>query len=86
MTPSDERLLSILETLEECRAGLLATGHRDSAHLVSVALLDVRMRLHRIDDVELKALCDEMLADGGSPRDTKLAPGRKRRPLLRLVK
>ncbi len=44
------------------------------------------MRLHRIDDAELKALCDEMLADDGSPRDTKLAPGRKRRPLLRLVK
>ena len=83
---SDERLLSILEMLEECRAGLLATGHRDSAHLVSVALLDVRMRLHRIDDAELKALCDEMLADDGSPRDTKPAPGRKRRPLLRLVK
>ena len=83
---SDERLLSILEMLEECRAGLLLTGHRDSAHLVSVAVLDVRMRLHRIDDAELKALCDEMLADDGSPRDTGLAPGRKRRPLLRLVK
>ena len=85
---SDERLLSILEMLEECRAGLLLTGHRDSAHLVSVAVLDVRMRLHRIDDAELKALCDEMLADDGSPRprDSKLAPGRRRGPLLRLVK
>jgi hypothetical protein len=84
----DERLLSILEMLEECRTGLLSCGHRDSAHLVSVAILDVRMRLHRIDDAELRALCDEMLADDGSPRlrDTKLAPGRKRPPLLRLVK
>jgi hypothetical protein len=84
---SDERLVSILEKLEECRAGLLAGGNRDSAHLVSVAILDVRMRLHRIDDAELRALCDEMLADNSTPplRDSKLAPGRKRRPLLRLV-
>jgi hypothetical protein len=85
---SDERLLSILERLEECRVGLLAGGHRDSVHLVSVAILDVRMRLHRIDDAELKALCDEMLADNSTPPpcDSKLAPGRKRRPMLRLVK
>ena len=85
---SDERLASILEKLEGCRAGLLAGGHRDSAHLVSVAILDVRMRLHRIDDAELKALCDEMLAGNSSPRlrDSKLGPGGKRRPLLRLVK
>jgi hypothetical protein len=85
---ADERLLSILELLEECRAGLLAGGNKDSAHLVSVAILDVRMRLHHIGDTELRALCDEMLADDGSARlrDTKLGPGRNRRPLLRLVK
>jgi hypothetical protein len=84
----DGRLLAILEKLEECRALLLSGGNRDSAHLVSVAILDVRMRLHRIGDAELRALCDEMLADDGSPRlrDTRLTPGRKRRPLLRLVK
>ena len=84
---SDERLTSILEMLEECRAGLAAGGNRDSAELVSMAILDVRMRLHRIGDAELRELCDEMLADGSPrPRDTKLAPGRKRQPLLRLVK
>jgi hypothetical protein len=85
---SDERLLSILELLEECRAELVAGGNKDSAHLVSVAILDVRMRLYRIGDAELRALCDEMLADDGSARlrAAKLAPGRARRPLLRLVK
>jgi hypothetical protein len=85
---SDQRLASILEKLEECRAGLLAGGNRDSAHLVSVAILDVRMRLHRIGDAELRALCDEMLADDDGPRldETRPAPGRKRRPLLRVVK
>lgn len=81
-------MVSILEKLEACRASLLAGGNRDSAHLVSVAILDVRMRLHRIGDAELRALCDEMLADDGSARlrDTRLAPGSKRRPLLRVVK
>lgn len=85
---SDERLLSILEMLEVCRAELLADGNRDSAHLVAVAILDVRMRLHRIGDAELRALCDEMLADDGSSRlrYAKITPGRARQPLLRLVK
>ena len=85
---SDERLASILEMLEECRAGLAAGGNRESADLVSIAILDVRMRLRRIGDAELKALCDEMLAGNSSPRlrDSKLGPGGKRRPLLRLVK
>lgn len=84
---SEERLASILEMLEECRVGLAATGNRDSADLVSMAILDVRMRLHRIGHAELRALCDEMLADG-SPQtsDTKPASGRKRPPLLRVVK
>ena len=84
---SNERLTSILEMLEECRAELAACGNRDSADLVSMAILDVRMRLHRIGDAELRELCDEMLADGSPrPRDTKLGAGRKRPPLLRLVK
>ena len=85
---SDQKLLSILTLLEKCRTALLVGGHRDTAHLVSVAILEVRMRLNRIDDDELKALCDEMLADDGSarPRDPTARPGRRRRPLLRLVK
>jgi len=84
---SEERLASILEMLEECRVGLAAAGHRDSADLVSMAILDVRMRLHRIGHAELRALCDEML-DDGSPQtsDTKPASGGKRPPLLRVVK
>jgi len=85
---SEKRMTSILEMLEECRVGLAAAGNRGSADLVSMAILDVRMRLHRIGHAELRALCDEMLADDGSPptRDIRPAPGRKRRPLLRVVK
>lgn len=84
---SDERLLSILQMLGECRAELMVGGNRDSAHLVSVAILDVKMRLYGIDDDELRSLCDEMLADDGARlRDPKVTSGRRRQPLLRLVK
>ena len=84
---SDERLLSILETLEACRAELLAGGHKESARMVAVAILDVKMQLHRIGETDLRALCDEMLADG-SPRgrDGTLPLGVTPRPPLRLVK
>ena len=59
---SDEQLLAILAMLEECRSALAASGNRDSAHLVSVAALDVRMKLNRIGDAELKLLCEAMMA------------------------
>jgi len=75
---SDEQLLSVLATLEDCRTALRQTGKDDTAQLVSVAILDVRMKLNHIGDAELKALCDEMLmSEEGAPR---------RRPLLRVVK
>jgi len=85
---SDQRLRSILDMLETCRAGLLSGGNADSAHLVSLAILDVKMRLHRIGDAEFRALCDEMLADRSAQGELgpELEPGEKRRPLLRLVK
>jgi hypothetical protein len=79
---SDEQLLSILATLEECRAALRRAGKDDTAQMLSVAVLDLRMKLSHISDTELRAMCEQMVADerasdGSSPR---------RRPLLRLVK
>jgi hypothetical protein len=59
---SDEQLLAVLAMLEECRSALTAIGNRDSARLVSVAALDVRMKLNRIGDAELKLLCEAMMA------------------------
>jgi hypothetical protein len=76
---SDEQLLTVLETLEECRAALLDIGKNDTAHMVSVAILDLRMKLNRIADSELKALCEEIMlpeSEGRFPR----------RPPLRVVK
>ena len=85
---SDERLLAVLAKLEDCRATLAAGGNWDTAHLVSVAILDARMKLNRIRDAELRALCEEMalkkLSQG--PRDLCPAAASCRRPLLRLVK
>ena len=93
MANSDEQLLSVLATLEECRAVLLAGGSRDTAQLVSVAILELRMKLNRISDTELKALCEAMLPDEVRPdrsrdpkSDGKPPAGQRRRPLLRLVK
>jgi hypothetical protein len=82
---SEQRLHSILVTLEECRAGLIDNGNRETARFVGVAILDIRMRLNRIGDSELKALCDAMLADD-PPAETEPSPEAERRPLLKLVK
>jgi hypothetical protein len=57
--------------------------------LVSVAALDLRMKLHRIADSELKALCDAMSRQelpAETSHEPKSPQGRRRRPLLKLVK
>ncbi len=79
MANSDEQLLTVLETLEECRAALLDIGKNDTAHMVSVAILDLRMKLNRIADSELKALCEEIMLPESEDRS-------RRRPPLRVVK
>jgi hypothetical protein len=85
---SDEQLLSVLATLEACRATLVASGNRETAQLVSVPILELRMKLGGIDDDDLKALCDEMVPyeDVAAERTTKSSPSHRRRPLLRVVK
>jgi hypothetical protein len=49
-------------------------GDRDTAQLVSFAILELRIKLNRIEDSELKALCDAMLrvVEGAS---TSTQPG-----------
>ncbi len=63
---SEERLHAVLATLEECQAALVLGGDRDIAQLVSVAILELRIKLNQIDDSELKALCDAVLRDVGA--------------------
>ena len=89
---SDEQPLAILATLEECQqcqAALVTNGNPETAHLVSVAALDVRMKLSGIGEDELIALCEEMMpseiaAEG--VRGGRSAQAPRRRALLRLVK
>jgi hypothetical protein len=83
----DEHLVSVLATLEQSRDVLVSSGNTETAHLVSLAILDLRMKLNRITDAELKALCDEVsLADATSDKNPDQKSPPRRRPLLRLVK
>jgi hypothetical protein len=83
----DEHLVSVLANLEQSRDALANSGNTETAHLVSLAILDLRMKLNRITDAELKALCDEMsLADATSDDTRDQKSPQRRRPLLRLVK
>ena len=88
MSHSDEQLQSVLETLEECRKVLNESNNRESAELLSIVILDVRMKLKGIDNADLRALCDEMLRSAGSepPPSSKQTQDQPRRPLLRVVK
>jgi hypothetical protein len=85
---SEERLRSVLATLEECRAALIDSD-RQTALLVSVAILELRMKLNKIADSELKALCDAMVPDDGpeqGSQDPGSPHGPRRLPPLKLVK
>ena len=87
MANSEERLRVILATLEQCRAGLIDSSNRETAHLVSVVILELRMKLNRITDSELKALCDAMAEDDSAAERLQYPkPPSRRRPLLKLVK
>jgi len=84
---SEERLRVILATLEQCRAGLIDSSNRETAQLVSVAILELRMKLNRITDQELRALCDAVVQDDTAAERLQYPkPPPRRRPLLTLVK
>ena len=83
---SEERLLSLLATLEECRAFLMDKASPETAKLLSLAILELRMELHQVTDDELKALCDLMVTEGQSAQDAKADQGQRLPPYLKLVK
>jgi hypothetical protein len=87
----EENLRTVLANLEECQAALIMNGDRDTAQLVSVAILELRIKLNRIEDSELKALCDAMLREteaAQKPISPKPQEGLRARPRvsLKLVK
>ena len=83
---SEERLLSLLATLEECRAFLMDKASPETARLLSLAILELRMELHRVTDSELKALCDLMVPDDQPAQDTGIGKGQRLPPYLKLIK
>lgn len=84
--PSQERLLSLLATLEECRAFLMDKANPETARLLSLAILELRMELHQVSDSELKALCDRMVTDEQAGQDAKADEDQRLPPYLTLVK
>ncbi len=87
---SEERLHAVLTKLEECQAVLVSGGDRDSAQLLSVAILELRIKLNQIEDSELKALCEAMLREPEAADRTSLSklevPPRRPPVRLKLVK
>jgi hypothetical protein len=79
---------SILATLEQCREALTRSGDHETAHVVSVAILQYRMKRHGVSDQELKELCDAVVADREAAEAARnnAAHRRRRPPLLRVVK
>jgi hypothetical protein len=84
---SEERLQAVLAKLEECQAALVAGGDRDTAQLLSVAILELRIKLNRIEDWELKVLCEAMLREPETVgRTSQEVPARRLPVTLKLVK
>ena len=89
MANFEDNLQGVLETLERCQTSLALSGDRDTAQLVSVAILALRIKLNDIGEPELKALCDAMVKDGeaAGPIDPPRPAIRQRAPVsLKLVK
>ena len=86
----EENLRAVLATLEECQASLVLNGDRDTAQLVSVAILELRIKLNRIEDSELKALCEAILREEATARPVGPKPlegiGQRAPVSLKLVK
>ena len=90
MANSEERLQSILTTLEQCRAALVKETRPETAKLVSLAILDLRIDLSKLPDSDLKALCDAMTPPEHGPAERSNDPnsprGARKRGVLKLVK
>ena len=87
---SEARLQSVLATLEQCRVALIKEARPETAKLVSLAILDLRIDLSKIPDSDLKALCDAMTPPehgaGERSSDPNASRSPRKRAVLKLVK
>jgi hypothetical protein len=58
VSDSDAHLRSVIATLEVNRAALVECANPEAAQILTLAILQLRMRLHRIGEEELEALCE----------------------------
>src|SRR3954464_5866300 len=63
VSDSDAHLRSIIAKLEENRSALVECANPEAAQIVALAILQLRMRLHRLGDSDLRTLCHAMLLD-----------------------
>ena len=87
---AEARLRSILAALEHCQASLASDAEHETANLLSVAILQLRMKLRGVTDSELKLLCDMRAAEehDRTAHDPKAPRKRRRggRPVFKLVR
>ena len=83
---SQERLLSLLATLEECRAFLADKASQETGKLLSLAILELRMELHHVSDSELKTLCDLAVVDDQAAQEAEAGQGQRLPSYLKLIK
>ena len=57
---SSATLRSVLAQIEDCQAKLVVAGETGVAKLLSVAVLDVKLRLNNMGDVELRTITDAL--------------------------
>jgi len=76
----------LLETLEECRAFVLDSASPEVARLLSLAVLELRMELHKVTDSELKAVCELMDSDDQTAQDSNSGSGKRLPSYLKLIK
>src|SRR6201994_3901667 len=84
VSDSEAHLRSIIATLEENRAALVESCNLKAAQILSVPILQLRMRLHRIDGSDLKAVCQAVqLHEAERARRTGDLASRDRSPTRR---
>ena len=62
VSDSDAHLRSVIAALEDNRDSLVESANPEAARIVALAILQLRLRLHRIGDAELDALCEAVQA------------------------
>ncbi|HEV7880486.1 hypothetical protein [Bradyrhizobium sp.] len=81
VSDSDARLRSIIASIEENRIALAEGASPEAAQLLTMAILQLRMRLHRVGDSELKALCHAMQRqEAQRPKKSDDFPAKERGP------